>query len=324
MSPFCSFIPNTITENCAIFDENTIQNNLHLIHPDFPNGPAKFCYWFFDSKAQRASFSVALLNSLQNPERAFSFHIPLTIPLSKPWISTFFKLLKATVDLFGKESLNEEEEGMMRKIITHDQYRYSLPDDILQMKGSPEEIFDAFLSCSPFLKHLWQNNEQTFGSDLIQVKIALYSFIKTLRSNYKKAFFVALSPQTQVQIEKDMDLYDFEKGLKGKDRKLPPFEYEVFFKSIYQETNQMNAIPSNYTSKMSLDSHTTTFKIEPVIVDEEDNHANNQISITMVITSPEKSEQLSIIYSSFLNETHFLKLMQWQVHLVQNYYFKPI
>ena len=154
----------------------------------------EFCRWFFNSQTKQECFSVSILNSFQNFKTACTFQLSLSISLSKIWLPRFFELLSAFIDLFGKESLSDDEFQQNQTISPE---RYEIPDECLRMKGSPENIFDAFLKHSPYLNHLWKTNEENFGSDATDVKIELYTFIKNLRFLYKKSFYLVLNHQEE-------------------------------------------------------------------------------------------------------------------------------
>ena len=258
MTPFCQLIPSAIEENKFLFNKSTsqYQNRLELIHRDIPSGPARFCQWFFHPDTKQACFHVSLLNSLQNPQTACTFHVPLTIPLAKPWAPVFFMLLSAFIDSFGKECLSEGDEEKI-KLLTEEPYL--LRDECLRMKGPPEEIFDAFLADSPLLNYLWKNNERNFGSDAHQVKIDLYLFIKTFRFYFKKGFFLALNDQeiessmSHAQNKEHFQVFQFDNKANESCLFYHVFEHKhkekdiyFTFEQVYHETEELRSLPSNH------------------------------------------------------------------------------
>jgi|GEM_PF-2806408 len=198
LSCFSDSMPIGIVKNTFIFSEKGIeeQNDFKPIHHDYPNGFVRRCHWFLDPNREEPCFFVCLRHFIDNPKEERTFQVPLEISLQKPWIETFLKLIPHFIDSFGKESLSEEEEIATSKMAQKEallgemnETNYLVPDELLLMKKSPEDLFDAFLAISPLLNHVWEQHVAIFGEEAHQVKSALYTFIQRLRSSFKKAFF---------------------------------------------------------------------------------------------------------------------------------------
>ncbi|WP_068471384.1 hypothetical protein [Candidatus Protochlamydia phocaeensis] len=338
VSSFYNFIPCSIEDNNLLFkNENfPIHNCLDPILSCFPNGPARFCHWSCHPEAGEMRFSVSVLNSLQNLQAAYTFHLPLRIPLASSLTSPFFRLLQAFIDTFAEEAISEKEEENMREVTDKP---YHLPDECLEREGNPAEIFDACLAAHPLLTNLWQKNEGLFGADMPLVKTELYTFIKNLRFSFKASVFLALNgPDFSVA---DMPLkqaaplqifhFNLDNDRKGKEKEVSHFE-EADFESIYLETHQLDAIPPHYAYSIKgehFDKQALIVKVENLekkegnqMKEKEGGQTKKIIEITLMSQSNESAypKQLTVIYDSFLNKAHYLHLMRWQLSLYQQIY----
>ena len=325
MSSFSHLIPSAMDDDKLIFNEQTavFQNRLESMFDEFRNGHARFSCWRYDSKTKQIYFFCSLLNSLSNPDFASMFRIPVTISssTSASGMIAFFTLLTAFVDSFGKEFLSENEE---QDYLAVRKEPYRVSDEILEKQGAPDEIFNAFLSLNPFLESLWEKYASSFDkNDAVLVKSELYTFIKTLRYEFKRSFY-ALSNNLElnaqmfsVEEQQKFKIFSINSELKANAEDICLFEDNSFFQHIYKEIEEMRCMNSNYTFEIRLKFHSSLGDDRSMFVTvKKINEEKELIHLTMEIRWAEESEQLMVVYDSFLNEEHFLRLMQWQIHLL--------
>lgn len=302
---FSNLMPlEIIREKFRFKSGEQLQNRLELINRGLPDGPARFCYWDIDSSG-RACFNVSLLNSLRRPESACIFRIPLLVSLEKMWLPAFLMLLANFIDSFGNESLTEEEEGKVKEITPN---RFTPPDECLLMEGAAFEIFDAFLSHFPHLEKLWKDNEELFyDTSLLEVKEALYLFIQSFRSAYKKCFYLVLSQnslKSEISFSKNEHIRILNLGQK-QDLEM----INLFFNQIYQKMSEMGWIALDFTFKEMLGKYIFFVRI---------NRPTHEglINIDLEIYDENLSKGITVFYESFKDVQHFLSLMHWQLKVV--------
>jgi hypothetical protein len=294
-----------IRKKFLFFKGEQLQNRLGPINLTFPEGPARFCFWDIDSNG-RACFNVSLLNAMLRPKRACIFKIPLLISLDKLWTPAFLMLLGNFIDSFANESLTDDEEREV-KIIT--QMKFLPPDECLTMEGSVFEIFDAFLSHFPQLEKLWNENKELFGDDIAEVKAALYYFIQTLRSSYKKSFYLALSKnpsESEISFSEyiqvlNLEFNDYDHDIKNID---------PFFDQIYHEMSAMDWISLDSNFKLILENGILILRIS-----RESN--DSLIKIELEIYEENQTKSFLVNYELFFDKKSFLSLMHWQLKVAE-------
>lgn len=284
----------------------------------YPTGPGRLCRWIFHPPSRQWHFSISILNALDCPQTACTFQVPLEIPESIKDQMAFFKLLGALADALGNEVLNEDEEEIWRKLkIDH---AYSVPNEVLCMEGKPEDIFDALIACSPLLIKLWKEHEHLFGNDAPKIKIALYTFIKSYRVSFKRAFYFVLnykeldSMTTLKWREKDhFRVVHFDNESKGKGE-VSPLDVIPIFEEVYQKVHKQESSSNEDVLEIDLGKKLESklsIKIRRIAQKEQQSYAE-LFQVSMVSLN----KQLQINYLPFLNKDQFVQLMLWQMDLL--------
>ncbi|MBA2369380.1 MAG: hypothetical protein H0V82_10220 [Candidatus Protochlamydia sp.] len=300
---FSQLIPSGIKEKGFIFKNDLELQRLEPINQTFPDGPARFCYWAVDSLG-RACFNVSLLNSLRQPKSACLFKIPILITLEQVWANDFFILLGKLIDSFGNESLTESEESEFQNITNE---KFTPPDECLLMDKSPSEMFDAFLLHYPHLDMLLKEHSQLFQKDLNLVKGALYHFILSFRSIYKKSFYLVLCNDqfhTKIKLfeKEQIQIINLEKIYN---------KIDVHFEEIYYKFNQIDGIILEQTFKFNFENNNFVVRLS-----RESNKSWIEIDLGIYEENTNTYKTISVSYENFLNIQHFLKLMNWQLKVV--------
>ncbi|MCE2982259.1 MAG: hypothetical protein LW832_01710 [Parachlamydia sp.] len=295
--PHCSFqnlMPSDIS-NQFLFNADfcSHQNHLKLVHQDFITGPATCCHWFFDSNMKKPYFFVSIVNSLQKPRKACSFYIPLNISLSKPWVSTFCRVLQTFVDFFA---INLENQMVQQG---------DCPDCTPSIKNENfSKMFDTYLNNSPLLGACWTSNEKTFLDDVDSVKTELYLFIQSLRSNFKKSFFHALGHLTESEIaikSQNSHIFTFDES---RDNHF----FSQFFDDAYEEIQKLFS-SGEIETQISIENFVLKIK-----------KTKNLIEVTMKLGLQKNTKKLKIIYDAFSTKHNFIRFLKWQAEL---YLFRP-
>ena len=318
--PFCRF-QNAMPEEIQITKGEYIinkekfcpVNHIAPIYSDFAQGPAKFCYLLLQTSTQPL-FCVSLINSLENPKQASFFQIPIDISfLSDAKATTFYNLLYCFIDSFAEEVLpieKEKESSKENRKIPH------FPDESSLQNKPIEQIFDQFLDCSPFLAIAWVKIHKQFGDQLPLVKRALYTFIKTLRSSFKKSFF---SLHHNSASPSPLHFFSLDEEAQKEEKSSFQSLFAGNFKQIYQSTSKMTQINKNLCFYESKENYQMNFNF----VFPPTNNASSStpsllgIQLSLFDNQSQKEESLTVYYDAFKNEQHFVRLMIWQIYLLK-------
>lgn len=298
---------------------------------DIPSGPGWICQWLFHPGRKQWVFSVSILNSILNPRHCYTFQIPLEIPESVEKQQIFFNLVHLFVDSFGKEVSPDNEETYLKE--NKLESPVSVTEELLERKGNPAELFDAFLACSPFLTKVWNEHELQLQEDGPCVKASLYLLISSFRSNLNKALYAVLNPELidtllfqRVRANHQLTPvhFDYENSLRESHplAKLIPLLEGFFPIALGDETN------STSTCEL-LFAHDPLAKlcvnIEAIITDQSKSlQTQGSIKVLMTLRERDNCQQMTIRYQSFVNKRQFVQLMLMQADLLSHMHHRYI
>lgn len=303
--PIKDFMPQKIEgAEIELSDEGMrAMNRLSPLNSDFPKGPAQVKQWIFYKVSGQWSFATTLVDSPSSPTLSSSFRVPLNIPKAPSMQPPFLLLLSQLVDTLAKEDLDEHEAGQWAELQIEN--AYSIPPKLLHPTGRPSEDFDALMSCSPLLMKLWAEHEPAFKSEAQAVKAALYTFIHTYRTSYKKSFYTLFDPDMR-------EGYAFCSRLNSLGRGSGALDDHPL-QRMYSDLETGSDSSVEWLAEFSLESERPpTHRLKIAKVDEEP----CIFSASMELLGMDIIHPLLIKYPRFENVEQFTKLMVWQASLV--------
>lgn len=156
---------------------------------------------FFASKPPFA-FSISLTTSQNEPERHQTFLVYLELPKSEAHYQPYFALLSTFIDVLGSEDLKEEDIDRLTEILSYKMSELefkeiisnAIPSHVLNSDAHPSYLFDQLIGRNSLLKKIWEIAEPDFGPDADEIKSFIYKFVLSYRSQFKKCFYLLLSP----------------------------------------------------------------------------------------------------------------------------------